>query len=84
MMATQIHDQYEYAIQQDMNLGRYEAARQRLEYILSKDPEYPGAKEKLLEVEKCSKLLQRHKTRLSCQYYSSRLLCVLLWHLKII
>ena len=55
MMATQIHDQYEYAIQ-DMNLGRYEAARQRLEFILSKDPEYPSAREKLLEVENFLKI----------------------------
>ena len=44
-----VASQYEYA-NQDINLGRYEAARQRLEFILSKDPEYPGAREKLLEV----------------------------------
>ena len=55
MIATQVSIQYEYAIQ-DINAGRYENARQRLEYIIHFNPEYPGAKEKLLEVEKILKL----------------------------
>jgi hypothetical protein len=55
MIANQIVDQYEYALL-DINAGRYENAKQRLEYILSRDPEHPGAKEKLSEVEKVLKL----------------------------
>lgn len=51
MIATQMVDQYEYALL-DINAGRYENAKQRLEYVLSRDPKYPGAKEKLSEVEK--------------------------------
>jgi tetratricopeptide (TPR) repeat protein len=34
----------------DIAAGRYEAARERLEYIISKDPGFPGAQEKLTEV----------------------------------
>jgi hypothetical protein len=51
MIATQMADQYEYALL-DINARRYKNAKQRLEYVLSRDPEYPGAKEKLSEVEK--------------------------------
>lgn len=35
---------------QDMQAGRYEVARQRFEYILSLDPTYPGAADRLAEV----------------------------------
>jgi len=34
---------------QDLSLGRYELARQRFDYILRVDPEYPGATEQLTE-----------------------------------
>ena len=51
MVATQLPIQYEYVIE-DINAGRYENARQRLEYIIYHNPEYPGAKAKLAEVEK--------------------------------
>jgi hypothetical protein len=50
MTATQVASQYEMAIQ-DIDAGCYETAKQRLEYIVFQDPEYSGAKEKLLEVE---------------------------------
>jgi tetratricopeptide (TPR) repeat protein len=36
----------------DMEAGRYEAARQRFEFILSEDPDFPGALDKLVEVRK--------------------------------
>jgi hypothetical protein len=55
MVATQMPIQYEYAIQ-DINAGRFEIAKQRLEYIIYHTPEYPGAREKLAEVEKMLKL----------------------------
>lgn len=44
-------EQYEYALR-DMDEGRYESAKQRLEFIIFHDPQYLGATEKLLEVEK--------------------------------
>lgn len=34
----------------DMQAGRYDVARQRFEYVLGIDPEYPGITEKLAEV----------------------------------
>lgn len=34
----------------DLQFGRYELAKQRLEWILQRDPSFPGAKEKLTEV----------------------------------
>jgi hypothetical protein len=50
--ATFSAQQYDMAIQ-DINSGRYEVAKQRLEYIivLEKPTEYPMAKEKLKELE---------------------------------
>lgn len=45
----QVAEQYQYALV-DIQFGRYEAARQRLEYIIEHDPEFPGAKDKLTEV----------------------------------
>jgi len=54
-MATQVVSQYEMAIQ-DINAGRYDIAKQRLEYVLRFAPEYSDAKEKLLEVEKLLQL----------------------------
>jgi tetratricopeptide (TPR) repeat protein len=35
---------------QDTDAGRYDIARQRLEYILKENPDYPGAKDLLAEV----------------------------------
>jgi len=43
-----VKDQYELAVQ-DLSAGRYEVARQRLEYILAYDPSYPGATDRLTE-----------------------------------
>jgi len=41
--------QYEYALE-DIQAGRYDRARQRLEYIIQLDPSYPGGTDKLAEV----------------------------------
>jgi type II secretory pathway pseudopilin PulG len=35
---------------QDLEAGRYEVARQRFEFVLSEDPNFPGAADKLAEV----------------------------------
>ncbi len=42
-------EQYELAVQ-DIEAGRYELARQRLEYIIELDPGYPGVTERLADV----------------------------------
>ncbi|HNK64566.1 MAG TPA: hypothetical protein PKL78_05140 [Anaerolineales bacterium] len=44
-----VSEQYSLALV-DIQFGRYEVARQRLEYVISKDPGFPGAQEKLTEV----------------------------------
>jgi hypothetical protein len=44
-----IQEQYSLGIQ-DFYAGRYSLARQRFEYVLSKDPGYPGASTRLEEV----------------------------------
>ncbi|HEX7973186.1 MAG TPA: hypothetical protein VF498_02165 [Anaerolineales bacterium] len=44
-----LQEQYQLALQ-DVSAGRYEVARQRLEYILSQNPVYPGASDKLVQV----------------------------------
>jgi hypothetical protein len=44
-----IQGQYSLGIQ-DFHEGRYDLARQRFEYVLSKDPGYPGASNRLQEV----------------------------------
>ena len=44
-----IQDQYELALK-DYQSGKFDLARQRFEYVLSKDPVYPGAVDKLAEV----------------------------------
>lgn len=46
----QLDEQFAYA-RQDIEAGRYELARQRLEYILNKDASYPGVSELLVEVQ---------------------------------
>jgi len=49
-VALAVGDQFELGLQ-DLEAGRYEVARQRLQYIIELDPQYPGAIEKLTEVE---------------------------------
>lgn len=49
IVAQQVTEQFQFALV-DIEFGRYESARQRLEYIISKDSDYPGASEKLTEV----------------------------------
>lgn len=43
-----LKEQYNLAVQ-DLQAGRYEVARQRLEYVLTKNPAYPGAQDKLAQ-----------------------------------
>lgn len=49
ILATQLSEQFSYALV-DIQFGRYENARQRLEYIIQRDPNFPGVQEKLTEV----------------------------------
>lgn len=49
IVSKQLSEQYSYALV-DIQFKRYDAAAQRLEYIISKNPSYPGAQEKLTEV----------------------------------
>jgi tetratricopeptide (TPR) repeat protein len=49
IVSKQLSEQYTFALV-DIQFGRYDNARQRLEYIISKDPGYPGAQKKLTEV----------------------------------
>jgi tetratricopeptide (TPR) repeat protein len=42
-------EQYQFALV-DIQFGRFDNAKQRLEFIISKDPSYPGVKDKLTEV----------------------------------
>lgn len=49
IMATQLSEQFSFALV-DIQFGRYENARQRLEYIIQHDPNFPGVQEKLTEV----------------------------------
>jgi tetratricopeptide (TPR) repeat protein len=48
-LVEQLGEQFQYALV-DMQFGRYENAKQRLEFIIEKDPAFPGAQEKLTEV----------------------------------
>jgi tetratricopeptide (TPR) repeat protein len=43
-----LNDQYNLALQ-DLQAGNYEVARQRLEYVLTQDPAFPGAQDKLAQ-----------------------------------
>ncbi len=45
----QVAEQFQFALV-DIEFKRYDAAMQRLQYIISKDPTFPGAQEKLTEV----------------------------------
>jgi len=49
VVTKQLAEQYQFALV-DIEFGRYEAAIQRLEFIIANDPEYPGAAQKLTEV----------------------------------
>jgi hypothetical protein len=49
VIAGQLSEQFSYALV-DIQFGRFDAARQRLEFIISHDPNYPGAADKLTEV----------------------------------
>ena len=49
ILIQQLSEQFSFALV-DIQFGRYENARQRLEYIIQKDPNFPGAQEKLTEV----------------------------------
>ena len=48
-LSQQLTEQFQF-VDEDLKAGRYEIAKQRLEFILSKDPAFPGAQEKLTEV----------------------------------
>lgn len=48
-LMEQLGEQFQYALV-DMEFGRYEVAKQRLEFIIEKDSTFPGAQEKLTEV----------------------------------
>src|SRR4030095_954751 len=48
-LSQQLAEQFQF-VDEDMQAGRYEIARQRLEFIISKNPSFPGAQEKLTEV----------------------------------
>ncbi len=49
VVSKQLMEQYQLALV-DFQFGRYEIAKQRLEYIIAKNPSFPGVKEKLTEV----------------------------------
>lgn len=49
IIMQQLGDQYQNALV-DIEFGRYENARQRLEWIINNEPNFPGAREKLTEV----------------------------------
>lgn len=48
-MMQQLGEQFQNTIV-DMQFGRYEIAKQRLEWIIQNDPSFPGAQDKLTEV----------------------------------
>ena len=49
IVTKQLSEQYQFALV-DIEFGRYEAAIQRLNFIIENDPGYPGAQQKLTEV----------------------------------
>jgi tetratricopeptide (TPR) repeat protein len=49
IIMQQLGDQYQNALI-DIEFGRYENARQRLEWIIANEPSFPGAQEKLTQV----------------------------------
>src|SRR6185369_6632372 len=48
-IAQQMTEQFQY-VDEDIKAGRYENAKQRLEFIISNDPSFPGVQEKLTQV----------------------------------
>jgi|SRR6185436_11378265 len=48
-IVKQLTEQFQFA-DEDLKAGRYEIAQQRLEFIISNDPSFPGAQEKLTQV----------------------------------
>ena len=48
-VAAAVQEQYDLGVQ-DMEAGRYEIARQRFEYVLQNDPNYPGVTDRMAEV----------------------------------
>jgi len=48
-ISQQLAEQFQF-VDQDIQAGHYQIARQRLEFILEHDPAYPGAQEKLTQV----------------------------------
>ncbi|MBM3124442.1 MAG: hypothetical protein FJZ87_05120 [Chloroflexi bacterium] len=48
ILTAQLAQQYQFALV-DIQFGRFEAARQRLEYIIANDPNYPGATDLLTQ-----------------------------------
>ena len=49
MMAQSIQEQYDLGLQ-DMQAGRYDLARQRFEYVIQLDPDFPGVTDKMADV----------------------------------
>ncbi|MBI5843019.1 MAG: hypothetical protein HZB19_23250 [Chloroflexi bacterium] len=49
VISQQLTEQFQFALV-DIEFGRYEAAKQRLEFIIANDTSFPGAQEKLTEV----------------------------------
>jgi len=49
VVIQQLTEQFQFAAD-DMQAGRYEIAKQRLEFIITNDPTFPGAQEKLTQV----------------------------------
>lgn len=49
VVTQQLAEQFQF-VNEDIQAGRYDIAKQRLEFILSKDPSFPGVQEKLTEV----------------------------------
>ena len=49
VVTQQLTEQFKFA-DDDMQAGRYENAKQRLEFILSNDPSFPGVQDKLTQV----------------------------------
>jgi tetratricopeptide (TPR) repeat protein len=48
-ISQQLGEQFQYALV-DIEFQRYENAKQRLDFIIARDPSFPGAQEKLTEV----------------------------------
>lgn len=49
VVTQQLTEQFQF-VDEDIQSGRYEIAKQRLEFIISHDPSFPGVQEKLTEV----------------------------------